>query len=141
MQKRGDEQAVAVRVAGGRGEAVGGALYGYGVQAEALGSCVPRLAALEELEGLGVGREALDGLGDSTSTELTTDSTWPRLGESMPLASRITEMTSATSDSMARTTSPVEGRSSAISVSRRLRDSASAGKTSRASNAAVSRLP
>ena len=53
----------------------------------------------------------------------------------------MTEMTSATSDSMARTTSPVEGRSSAISASRRLRDSASAGKTSSASKAAVSRLP
>ena len=63
VQQGGDEQAVAVRVAGGRGEAVGGALDGDGVQAEALGSGVPRLAALEELEGLGVGREALDGLG------------------------------------------------------------------------------
>ena len=63
VQKGGDEQAVAVRVAGGRGEAVGGALDSDGVQAEALGSGVPGLAALEELEGLGVGREALDGLG------------------------------------------------------------------------------
>ena len=50
-------------VAGGRGEAVGGALDGDGVQAEALGRGVPRLAALEELEGLGVGGEPLDGLG------------------------------------------------------------------------------
>ena len=50
-------------VAGGHGEAVGGALDGDGVQAEALGRGVPRLAPLEELEGLGVGREALDGLG------------------------------------------------------------------------------
>ena len=63
VQKGGDEQAVAVRVAGGRGEAVRGALDGDGVQAEALGSGVPRLAALEELEGLGVGGEPLDGLG------------------------------------------------------------------------------
>ena len=62
VQQGGDEQAVAVRVAGGRGEAVGGALDGDGVQAEALGSGVPGLAALEELERLGVGREALDGL-------------------------------------------------------------------------------
>ena len=53
----------------------------------------------------------------------------------------MTEMTSATSDSMARTTSPVEGRSSEMRASRRLRDSASAGKTSSASNAAVRRLP
>jgi hypothetical protein len=50
-------------------------------------------------------------------------------------------MTSATSDSMARTTSPVEGLSSAIRASSRLRDSASAGKTSSASKAAVKRLP
>ena len=63
VEQGGDEQAVAVRVAGGRGEAVGGALDGDGVQAEALGSGVPGLAALEELEGLGVGGEALDGLG------------------------------------------------------------------------------
>jgi hypothetical protein len=62
VQQCGDEQAVAMRVAGGRGEAVRGALDGDGVQAEALGSGVPGLAALEELEGLGVGREALDGL-------------------------------------------------------------------------------
>ena len=52
-----------MRVAGGGGEAVGGALDGDGVQAEALGGGVPGLAALEELEGLGVGGEPLDGLG------------------------------------------------------------------------------
>jgi hypothetical protein len=63
VQEGGDEQPIAVRVAGGRGEAVGGALDGHGVQAEALGRGVPGLAALEELERLGVGREALDGLG------------------------------------------------------------------------------
>ena len=42
---------------------VGGALDGDGVQAEALRGGVPGLAALEELECLGVGRQALDGLG------------------------------------------------------------------------------
>ena len=63
VQQRGDEQAVAVRVAGLGGEPVGGALDGDGVEAEALGRGVPRLAALEELEGLGGGGEALDGLG------------------------------------------------------------------------------
>ena len=50
-------------------------------------------------------------------------------------------MTSATSDSIAWTTSPVEGRSSETSASTRLRDSASAGKSSSASKAAVRRLP
>src|SRR4051794_21764701 len=50
-------------------------------------------------------------------------------------------MTSATSDSIAPTTSLTDGRSSAISASRRLRDSASAGNSSSASKAAVSRLP
>jgi hypothetical protein len=63
VQQGGDEQPVAVLVAGGRGEAVGGALDGHGVQAEALGSGVPGLAALEELERLGVRGEPLDGLG------------------------------------------------------------------------------
>ena len=63
VQQRGDQQAVAVRVAGGGGEPVGGALDGDGVEAEALRGGVPRLAALEELEGLGGGDQALDGLG------------------------------------------------------------------------------
>jgi len=47
---------------GGRGEAVGGALDGDGVQAEAFWRRIPRLAALEELEGLGVRGQPLDGL-------------------------------------------------------------------------------
>src|SRR6185436_21164187 len=80
VQQGGDQQAVAVGVAGGRGEAVGGALYGDGVQAEALGRRVPRLAALEELEGLGVGREPLDGLRrehlDGTYDRLDLAATW-----------------------------------------------------------------
>jgi hypothetical protein len=79
--------------------------------------------------------------GDSTSTAPTTESTWPRRGESKPLASRSTAITSATSDSIARTMSPIDGRSSDTSASNRLRDSASAGKTSSASKAAVRRLP
>ena len=39
-------------------------------------------------------------------------STWPLLGPSAAFASRSTAITSATSDSIAWTTSPVEGRSS-----------------------------
>jgi hypothetical protein len=104
------------------------------VEAEALRRGIPRLASV-------LVARRWTASGDRTSTALTIDSTWPRLGESSPFASRRTAITSATSDSMARTTSPVDGRSSVISASRRLRDSASAGKTSRASNAAVRRLP
>src|SRR5918995_221286 len=56
------QRRVGVGVAGGGGEPVRGALDGDGVQAEALGRRVPRLAALEELEGLRGGDERLDGL-------------------------------------------------------------------------------
>jgi hypothetical protein len=110
------------------------------VQAEALGRGVPRLAALEELEGLGVGGELLHGLGESTSTAPTIESTWPRAA-SRAVGEPHDAITSATSDSIARHHVAVDGRSSAISASRRLRDSASAGKTSSASKAAVRRLP
>ena len=72
VQQRGDHQAVAVLVAGLLGEAVGGALRGDAVQAEALGRGVPHGRALEEVEGAraagkrlhGLGREDLDGLDD-----------------------------------------------------------------------------
>jgi hypothetical protein len=63
VQQRGDHQAVAVLVAGLGGEAVGGALGGDAVQAEALGRGVPDGRALEEVEGAGAGRQGLDGLG------------------------------------------------------------------------------
>jgi hypothetical protein len=63
VQERGDEQAVAMRVAGGCGEPVGGTLDRDRVQAEALRRGVPGLAALEELERLGVAGQALHGLG------------------------------------------------------------------------------
>ena len=142
VQQRGDEQAVAVLVAGLGGEAVGGALDGDGVQAEALGGGVPRLAALEELEGLGVGgellhglgREHLDGADDGVDLAAARGrrTRWRAAGRRSPARRRTRSRA---------TTSPTEGRSSATSASRRLRDSASAGKTSSASKAAVRRLP
>ena len=72
VQQRRDHEAVAVLVAGLGGEAVGGALGGDAVQAEALGRGVPDGRALEEVEGAGaaarrldrLGREQLDGLDD-----------------------------------------------------------------------------
>ena len=63
VQQRGDHQAVAVLVAGLGGEAVGGALGGDAVQAEALGRGVPDGRALEEVEGARAGGERLDRLG------------------------------------------------------------------------------
>ena len=80
VEQCGDQQAVAVRVAGLGGEAVRGALDGDGVEAEALRGGVPRLAALEELEGLGGGGELWTASGERTSTAVTTVPTWPRLG-------------------------------------------------------------
>src|SRR4051794_39855023 len=56
-------------------------------------------------------------------------------------AMRSTAITSETSDSIAATTSPAEVCSSRTSLSTRLRDSASAGKSSSASKAAVRRRP
>ena len=141
VQQRGDQQAVAMRVAGLGGQAVRGALDGDGVQAEALRGGVPRLAALEELERLGAGGERLHGLGRDDLDGGDDRLDLAALGRSRPLARRRTAITSATSDSIAVTTSAVDGRSSAISESRRLRDSASAGKRSSASKAAVRRLP
>jgi hypothetical protein len=63
VQQRGDQQPVAMLVAGRGGQAIGGPLDGDGVEAEALGRGVPLLAALEELERLGVGGELVDRLG------------------------------------------------------------------------------
>jgi hypothetical protein len=63
VQQRGDQQPVAMLVAGAARQAVGGALHGHGVQPEALRRRVPLLAALEELEGAGVRRELHQRLG------------------------------------------------------------------------------
>ena len=79
--------------------------------------------------------------GVSSSTASGTVATLPLRLEVMPLAMRSTVVTSATSDSTAATISPVEVRSSRTMRSTRLRDSARAGNTSSASNAAVSRRP
>jgi hypothetical protein len=65
----------------------------------------------------------------------------PFLRAATRLAMRSAVMTSATSDSTAATTSPTEARSSRTTRNTRLRDSASAGNTSSASKAVVSRLP
>jgi hypothetical protein len=72
VQQRRDHEAVAVLVAGLDGQAIGRALGGDAVQAEALGRGVPDGRALEEVEGArpcrqpldGLGREQLDGLDD-----------------------------------------------------------------------------
>ena len=110
VQQGGDEQAVAVRVVGLGGEAVGGALDGDGVQAEALGGGVPGLAALEELEDLGGGGEALRRpRATGPRRRRRCDSTRPALLPPTWLPRRRTAMTRATSDSMAATTSPVRG--------------------------------
>src|SRR3954452_24438986 len=62
VQQRGDHEAVAVLVAGLGGEAVGGALRGDAVQAEALRRGVPDGRALEEVEGARADGERLDRL-------------------------------------------------------------------------------
>ena len=62
VQQRRDHEAVAVLVADLGGEAVGGALRGDAVQAEALGRGVPDGGALEEVEGARAGGQGLDGL-------------------------------------------------------------------------------
>ena len=63
VQQRRDHEAVAVLVAGLDGQAIGGALGGDAMQAEALGRGVPHGRALEEVEGAGPCGEPLDGLG------------------------------------------------------------------------------
>ena len=90
VQQRGDHQAVAVLVAGLGGEAVGRALRGHAVQAEALGRDVPHRGALEEVEGPRAGGEAWTASGESSSTALddgldlaaraALDAGWPRAG-------------------------------------------------------------
>ena len=98
VEQRGDEQAVAVGVAGGGGEPVGGALDRDRVEPEAFRRRVPGLAALEELERLGLGDEALNGLrgeqldGRDDALDLALRAL------SALLASRSTAITSATSD-------------------------------------------
>ena len=63
VQERGDHQAVAVLVADLGGEALGGALRGDAVQAEALRRGLPDGRALEEVEGAGARGDGLHGLG------------------------------------------------------------------------------
>ncbi len=63
VQQRGDHQPVAVRVVDLGGQAVGRALGGDAVQAEALGRSLPGAGAIEEVEGASAAGEGLDGLG------------------------------------------------------------------------------
>ena len=142
VQQRGDHQAVAVLVAGLGGQAVGGALRGDAVQAEALGRGVPDGVRSKKSKVRARVASACTASGESSSTAWTIDSTLPRVLPSTWLASRSTAMTSATSDSTAATTSPARDALLALTRrSRRLRDSASAGKASSASKAAVRRRP
>ena len=105
VQQRGDHQAVAVLVAGLAREAVGGALGGDAVQAEALGRGVPDRASARRSRRCGSGSaSAWTASGERSSTDCTTDSTRPRLLPSTWLARRSTVITSATSDSTAATT-------------------------------------
>ena len=62
VQQRGDHQPVALLVAGLDREALGGALRGDAVEAEALGRGVPDGRALEEVEGAGACGDRLHGL-------------------------------------------------------------------------------
>ena len=128
-------------VAGLGGQAVGGALRGDAVQAEALGRGVPDGERSKKSKVRARVASAWTASGESSSTALTTDSTRPRGLPSTWLARRSTAITSATSDSTAATTSPAEMRSALTRRSRRLRDSASAGNASSASKAAVRRRP
>ena len=80
VQQRGDHQAVAVLVAGLGGEAVGGALRGDAVQAEALGRGVPaRTSARRSRRCAARAASAWTASGESSSTASTTDSTRPRV--------------------------------------------------------------
>jgi hypothetical protein len=79
--------------------------------------------------------------GDRISTPSGMLAILPFLRCPLRLAIRRTVITSETSDSTAATTSPIDWLFSRTTRSTRLRDSASAGKASRASKAAVRRRP
>ena len=108
VQQRGDHQAVAVLVADLGGEALGGALGGDAVQAEALGRGLPDGRALEEVEGARRARRAparprarARSIGLRRSTRRGRGC-GPRPG----WRARSTAITSATSASTAATISP-----------------------------------
>ena len=141
VQQRGDQQLVAVGELDPRAEPVGGALRRDRVQAEALGRCVPQRACARRSRRSWWRRSALRRRpGVSTSIASGMLRTRPRPSACL-FASRMTAITSATSDSIAATISLTDGWSWLTSRSTRLRDSASAGNASSASNAAVSRRP
>ena len=90
VQQRGDHEAVAVLVAGLGGQAVGGALGGDAVQAEALGRGVPDGERSKKSKVRARVASAWTASGESSSTAWTTDSTRPRVLPSTWLARRST---------------------------------------------------
>jgi hypothetical protein len=131
----GDHQAVAVLVAGLGGQAVGGALRGHAVQAEALGRRVPDRRALEEVEGPGARGEGLHGLGRQ-QLDRVDDALHLAAGLALDLVGQAHDGDDE-GDVGLHGRDQVRGRDALLGDerSRRLRDSARAGKTSSASKA------
>ena len=142
VQQRGHHQPVASLVAELAGEPVGGALGGDGVQAEALGHALPYGGALEEVERARLAGDRMDGAGRQHLDAF--DGALDAAARACPRGGwrgAATVTASATSASTAATTSAVDGSPFSNRRRTRLRDSASIGKASSASNAAVSRRP
>ena len=127
VQQRGDQELVSVGKLDPRAEPVRRALRRNGVQAEALRGDVPHGVRSKKSKVLVAPISASTPAGVSTSIACGMLRTFPRLSACL-FASRITAITSATSDSIAVTISATEGWSWLTTRRTRLRDSASAGK-------------